>query len=89
MRKMEVIVCRECGGDHCTVEELFEKEKITMEEYARRHPRTFPNHWYSNDRTARRFVITCQDCGEQYEFMERIEPLPQVRFNEEEFYNAK
>jgi hypothetical protein len=56
-------------------EELFEHEKISMEEYARRHPRVFnPNPFY-NSRTARRFLITCQDCGEQYEFLERLEPL--------------
>ena len=88
MRVREVIVCRECGGEHCSVEELFQKEKVSMEEYARRYPRIFPQNWYSNDRTLRRFVITCQDCGEQFEFIERIEPLPQVRFNAEEFYNV-
>jgi hypothetical protein len=51
-----------------------------MEEYARRYPRTFPLNYIYQSRTARRFVITCQDCGEQFEFMERIEPQPYVRF---------
>lgn len=79
MRKQEVIVCRECGGKDCRVEELFERTEITMEEYARRWPRTFLDNIYSTDRTARRFLITCQNCGEQFEFMERIEPLPHIR----------
>lgn len=83
MRTQEVIICRECGGEDCTLEELFQKEKVTMEEYARRYPRIFPQNWYSSERTARRFVITCQTCGYQHEFIERIEPLPQVRFQEE------
>lgn len=80
MRTQEVIVCRECGKTDCTVDELFRKEEISMEEYARRHPRRFPDNFYSAERTARRFVITCQDCGFQYEFFERLEPLPQVMF---------
>lgn len=44
-----------------------------MEEYARRYGKTFPMNFYSSGRTARRFLITCQDCGYQYEFLERIE----------------
>lgn len=83
MRTQEVIVCRSCGHTDCKVDELFQREEITMEEYARRHPRTFPASWYSSERTARRFVITCQNCGEQYEFMERLEPLPTIMFQEE------
>lgn len=84
MRTQEVIRCRECGQTDCSVDEVFEREEITMEEYGRRHPRTFPANWYSSDRTARRFVITCQDCGEQYEFMERMEPLYVVYANDQE-----
>jgi len=76
MRAREVIVCRECGKKDCTVEELVEQEEISMEEFGRRYPRTFPSNYSYDVRTARRFLITCQDCGEQFEFTERIEPLP-------------
>jgi hypothetical protein len=83
MRTQEVIICRECGEEDCSVEELFEKEKISMEEYAQRHPRQFPPNFAAEARTARRFVITCQNCGEQHEFTERLEPLPDFKFIQE------
>lgn len=74
----EIIICTVCKGKDCRVDELYETEEITMEEYARRHP--FPRdvfrQAYDYDRTARRFLITCQDCGHQHEFLERMEPLP-------------
>jgi transcription elongation factor Elf1 len=83
MRKREMIVCSSCGKTDCRVEELFEPEKLSMEEYARRHGKPFPANWYSSERTARRFLITCQDCGFQYEFMERIEGPQPITFDVE------
>lgn len=91
MRMREVIVCTKCKGEDCTVEELLEKEKITMEEYGQRH--AFPQDVYSSAmklrRTGRRFLITCQDCGCQHEFIERVEPMPQYRFNVEKMNLAE
>lgn len=76
MRLREIIVCRSCKGTDCQVDEIFEEVKVSMEEYGQRYPRTFHANALSENRTARRFVITCQDCGEQHEFIERIEPSP-------------
>jgi hypothetical protein len=80
----EVIVCTRCQGEHCQVDELREKEKISMEEYAYRH--TFPedvfSRFWNQSKTERRFVITCQDCGYQKEFRERVAEPPIVRMQE-------
>ena len=81
MRSKEVVVCRDCGGTDCRVEELFEHERISMEEYERRHrfPQNGFGQYYHHARTARRFLITCQDCGCQHEFQEQVElPPPSV-----------
>jgi hypothetical protein len=83
MMLREVIVCTNCKGENCTVEQLLETEKIDMEEYGRRH--AFPRNVYDQIteqlHTARRFLITCQDCGHQHEFMERVEPPLTARFD--------
>jgi len=82
---MEVIVCSKCKGEDCRVEELVQREKVSMEEYARRN--RFPNDLYSQflkkDRTIRRFIITCQDCGHQLEYSETVDPPPVIRFAED------
>lgn len=76
----EVIICSACGKDNCTVDEIKEREEISMEDYAAR--RCFPNNVWSTfgiyNTTTRRFVITCQHCGHQLEFLERVETnIPQ------------
>jgi DNA-directed RNA polymerase subunit M/transcription elongation factor TFIIS len=81
----EIIVCSKCKGEDCRVDELREKEKISMEAYAHRH--TFPqdifSRFWSTTRDTRKFVITCQDCGYQKEFQERV-IQPQVYLATEE-----
>ena len=80
----EVIVCSKCKGKDCRVEELRELEELSMEEYARRRAvrsyEIFMSRLYQD--TARRFLITCQDCGHQHEFTERAEKPPIVTFND-------
>lgn len=69
----EVIVCSKCGRHDCRVDELREKKLVSMDEYANKHQ--FPEDLYTKylgARTKRNFVITCQDCGYQKEFSERI-----------------
>lgn len=80
----EVIVCSNCKGKDCRVEEIKEQEEISMEEYARRRLVKSGGYTISAlfNTTTRRFLITCQDCGHQHEFMERAEPPPQI-FNAE------
>jgi len=85
----EVIVCSECGKKDCQVDELRKKEEISMEAYAERHSgyAAFPDDLFStyvnSPKTVRRFLITCQDCGHQIEFMERMEPPQQGIFADE------
>ena len=70
----EIIVCDSCNGEHCTVDEIIETKKISMNEYASRG--AFPDSIWdigsNGRRTQRHFCITCQDCGHQVEFIERI-----------------
>lgn len=80
----EIIVCKKCKCEDCRVDELLQTEKVSMDEYIQRHK--FPKDVYSAltnyQRTARRFVITCQTCGYQVEFQERVEPPPVPRWEE-------
>jgi len=60
------------------VEELQEKQKLTMDEYVRKYAfpdDVFAQHWQQK-KNQRRFVITCQVCGFQKEFREIPKPAP-------------
>jgi len=85
MGEEEVIFCSKCKGEDCTVIELREKRLISMEDYADKHQFSqdiFSKYW-NQPKVERKFVITCQDCGHQKEYRERVAEPPIIRMKGE------